>query len=365
MSKIYLDYNATAPLLPEAKQAMTAALELVGNPSSIHGFGREARKQIEQARRAIADAVRCDPTHLTFTSGATESNNWVLQRAPVTRILVSAIEHPSVYDLCENRIAVTHDGVVDITALEKLLQQSDAPTLVSVMWVNNETGVIQPIDDIAALCRKYRALLHVDAVQALGRIPTDLSKTKIDFLSLSAHKIGGPAGCGALICNPDVKLPPLLRGGGQERRTRAGTENLIGIVGFGAAAQALPRYQNYYDALEKWRNALETKIKNAVPQSIIVGQNAPRIGNTLQFITPGLPAEKQLIALDLAGVAVSSGSACSSGSVKPSHVLLNMGYSEADSGCAIRLSMGPHTIESDLEGFFSAWVAISQRTVSR
>ncbi len=365
MPAIYLDYNASAPLLPEVKTALQEGVGLVGNPSSIHSFGREVRKHIEHARRQLAQAIHTDPTHIVFTSGATESNNWVLQRAPVTRILVSAIEHPSVYDLCENRIPVTPDGIVDLIALEKLLQQSDTPTLVCVMWVNNETGVIQPIAEISELCKKYNAWLHVDAVQALGRIPLDLGTIDIDFLSLSAHKIGGPAGCGALVLHPDSPMKKLLHGGGQERRLRAGTENILGILGFGVAAHIALQHQPFYSTLEKRRDALEIKMQQACPQIKIVGQKAPRVGNTLQVITPGVPAETQLIALDLAGIAVSSGSACSSGSVQPSHVLLNMGYSPDDSACALRLSMGPQTTTNDVDAFFSAWVAISQRTASR
>lgn len=367
-SAIYLDYNATAPMLPEVKQAMVAAMEWVGNPSSIHSFGRHVRKEIEQARASIATSVNCDPTHVTFTGGATEANNWVLQGAPVKRILISAIEHPSLYDAGAKNAAiipVTSDGVVDIAALEKLLAQSKEPTLVCVMWVNNETGVIQPIEEIAALCKKHHALLHVDAVQALGRVTIDLQKTPIDFLSLSAHKIGGPSGIGALIYNHEVALNKFMHGGGQERRRRAGTENILGIIGFGMAAQTAMEKQNFYATLAQWREDLEAKIKQAYPDTIIVGERTSRVGNTLQMITPNHAAEKQLIALDLAGIAVSSGSACSSGSIKPSHVLLNMGFAESLASCAIRISMGLSTTKGDLDAFFAAWVANSQRTTSR
>lgn len=363
---IYLDYNATAPLLNEAKKAMQDCFDDMGNPSSIHGFGRAIRKKVEQAREQIAKLVNCDPTHIAFTSGATEANNWVITQAPVQRVLISAIEHPSIIDLAPIQknieiIPVTASGTVDLEALEKMLARENAKTLVSVMWVNNETGVIQPIEEIAALAKKYAALLHTDAVQALGRFEIDFEKMPIDYVSISAHKIGGPAGIGALIYGHDTPLEKFIHGGGQERRRRAGTENTLGIVGFGAAAKFAKENIKRYKELASWRDELESRMEKATPDAIFVGQTSPRVGNTIQVILPGAASEKQLIAFDLAGIGVSSGSACSSGSVKPSHVLSAMGVSEAMAKCAIRISFGLMTQKVELDRFFEAWVANSQR----
>ena len=229
------------------------------------------------------------------------------------------------------------------------------------MWVNNETGVIQPIEEIAALAKEYDALFHTDAVQAAGRIAIDLKKTPIDYLSLSAHKIGGAAGIGALIYSHDTVLNKFIHGGGQEKRRRAGTENAIGIIGFGAAAEYAHKNIKRYDELATWRDGLEQKILDASAGAIIIGKEAPRVGNTIQVILPHATSEKQLIAFDLAGIAVSSGSACSSGSVKPSHVLQAMGITDDLARCAIRISMGFSTQKNELDSFFQAWVANSQR----
>ena len=364
---IYLDYNATTPLLPQVAQKITEAMDIAGNPSSIHTQGRLVRKYIEQARVQIAATLHCDPTHITFTSGATEANNWAVMGSQAKRILISNIEHASLIDLPIKKIVipVTAKGVVDIQALEKILAQDKTPTLVCVMWVNNETGVIQPIEKIAALCEQYHTQLHVDAVQAMGRFPIDLNAIPITSLSISAHKIGGPSGIGALIYGHDVTLEKLIHGGGQERRRRAGTENFLGIVGFGMAAETAQSTPARYQELGEMRNALEERLIAALPDLQIIGRDAPRVGNTMQLIWPHQNAEQQLIALDLARIAVSSGSACSSGSIQPSHVLLAMGIDPALAKCAIRLSMGIGTSQSDLDRFFSVWVANSQRSINR
>ncbi len=363
---IYLDYNATAPLLSNVRKIMTAALDEVGNASSIHGFGRNIRKQVEQAREKVAQLVNTDATNVVFTSGATEANNWVIFGAPVDRILISAIEHSSIIDIAVEKkniqiIPVTRDGVIDLNALEIELQNDTRKTLVSVMWVNNETGVIQPIEQIAELTKKYGALFHTDAVQAAGRVLIDLQKTPIDYLSLSAHKIGGPSGVGALIYGHDTPLQKFIHGGGQEKRRRAGTENTLGIIGFGEAAIAAHANLADFENMATIRDDLESQMLAAVPHAVIAGKNAPRVANTIQVILPGALSEKQLIAFDLVGIAVSSGSACSSGSVKPSHVLLAMGLPEAQARCAIRVSMGLSTQKNQLETFFQTWVVNSQR----
>jgi len=363
---IYLDYNATAPLRLEAAAAMTEFLAMTGNASSIHGFGRAVRRKVEHAREQVAQLVNANPADVVFTSGATEANNAVIFKAPVKQVLYSGIEHPSVTEVARQMpnsvvIPVQNNGVVDLNELEKMLQAEGGKTLVSVMWVNNETGVIQPVMEIAALAKKYGALFHCDAVQALGKLPIDLQQIPIDFLTLSAHKIGGPSGVGALIYAHDTELEKFMHGGGQEKRRRAGTENTIGIVGFGAAAEQAGNEAGSNQKFAQWRDALEAKMQNAIPQVRIVGKDALRVGNTIQIILPGVTAEKQLMALDLAGVAVSSGAACSSGSIRPSSVLLAMGIPEAEASCAIRVSMGFATTQAELELFFETWVVNSQR----
>lgn len=364
---IYLDYNATAPLRPEAAAAMTQFLTTTGNASSIHGYGRAVRRDVERAREQLAQMLNANPADVVFTSGATEANNAVIFKAPVKRVLYSAIEHPSVSEVASQVphslvIPVLSNGVVNVDELEKMLQTEAGTTLVSVMWVNNETGVIQPVEQISALCKKYGALFHCDAVQALGKIQIDLQQTSIDYLTLSGHKIGGPAGVGALVYSHDTVLEKFIHGGGQEKRRRAGTENAIGIIGFGAAAQAVQQQRD--TQLSVWRDALEQKMKAAIPQVQVIGADAPRVGNTIQIILPGVTAEKQLMALDLAGVAVSSGAACSSGSVRPSAVLLAMDIPESRARCAIRISMGFATTRDELDRFFDLWVTNSQRLLS-
>jgi cysteine desulfurase len=370
---IYLDYNATAPLRPVVKEAIRDAMDSVGNPSSIHGAGRAARRLIETARHSLADLIQCDPTFVTFTSGATEANNTVLTQVPVERILVSAIEHPSIWETAEalrgrieiGIIPVTADGRVDLAALETLLAADRRPALVSVMLANNETGVIQPLAEIVAIAKRHGALVHTDAVQALGKMDVIWDELNVDFLSLSAHKMGGPAGVGTLVYNHDQPILRLQTGGGQERRRRAGTENLIGIAGFGAACTGAACQgvadQTPVAQLAVWHQTMEQAMVKAQPKAIIFGATAPRLGNVTQIALPGVTADKQLMALDLAGFAVSSGSACSSGSIKPSHVLQAMGVADDLAKCAIRVSSGWATTEDELKAFTQAWIAMADR----
>lgn len=363
---VYLDYNATAPLRTEAVAAMQAAFEMTGNPSSVHQFGRNVRKQVETAREQIAALVDADPLHVVFTSGATEANNWIIRQLNVTRVLVAATEHPSVLDATAQTndhfvLSVLSNGLIDLSVLEQELSRATAPVLVSIAMANNETGIIQPMQDIIALCRKYKAFVYSDVVQGAGRIPLSMREMDLDAISLSAHKLGGPSGVGALIVRPDLPLGKLLHGGGQERRLRAGTENTIGIIGFGAAAKAAQQDRDLYARLQTWRDEMEAKMLQAAPQAIIVGKDMLRLGNTTQIILPGMKSETQLMALDLAGIAVSSGSACSSGSVRPSHVLLGMGIAPELATCALRISTGWKTTKDELDRFFAAWVANVQR----
>jgi len=373
--RAYLDWNATALLRPQAKAAVMAALERCGNPSSVHGEGRAARRLVEEAREQVARLAGADPADVVFTSGGTEANALALtpfaaragDKAPLERLLASAIEHPSVRAGGRfpaggmSEIPVTAQGVVDLAALKTMLAKGGR-ALVSIMLANNETGVIQPVREAAGIVHEAGGLLHVDAVQGPGRMPLDMMGLGADLLTLSAHKLGGPKGAGALVRAPGIHIAePLIRGGGQERGARAGTENVAGISGFGAAANAaLASLDADIACMRAMRDALERGLKNTTPQAVIFGAEAARLPNTTLFAIPGVKAETAVIAFDLDGVAVSSGAACSSGKVQPSHVLAAMGVNRALSDGAIRLSLGPATTESDIEMFLNAWNKLSK-----
>jgi len=360
---VYLDYNATAPLRPEAASAMMSALELCGNASSVHRFGRLARRAVEDAREAVAAAVGATAADIVFTSGGTEANNLAL-RGTDRPVFISAVEHDSVRAARDDAgiIRVDRDGLVDLHHLEELLAAADAPVLVSVMLANNETGVVQPIAEVVTLARRYGALVHCDAVQALGKIPFSFAALDVDMMTLSAHKLGGPQGIGALIVRDGVDIAPLLRGGGQERSRRAGTENIAGIAGFGAAAALTGQAVAGAPALEAVRDGIETRIKAAVPDAVIYGADAPRLANTSCIGLPGVSNEVQVMALDLAGVAISAGAACSSGKLTPSHVLQAMGAAAA-AASAIRVSLGWQTSTADCDRFVEVWTALANRRV--
>jgi cysteine desulfurase len=356
--RTYLDWNATAPLRPAAREAMLAALALFGNPSSVHAEGREARRAVTTARRQVAALVGADPRNVIFTSGGTEANVLALAPGACSRLIVSAVEHPSVLAggrfAAVEQLAVTSDGVIDLAALELSLR-GGARALVSVMAANNETGVIQPIAAVADLVHRHGGLLHVDAVQAAGRIALDMADLDADLLTLSAHKIGGPKGAGALVRhNDDVGVVPLITGGGQELRFRAGTENLAAIAGFGAAAAAVNLVAEREHMLAL-RERLEAGLRVITPDAVIFGSAVERLPNTTLVAVPGGKAETLVIACDLAGVAVSSGSACSSGKVAASHVLAAMGVVPELARGALRLSTGPTTTESDIETMLNVW----------
>jgi cysteine desulfurase len=356
----YLDWNATAPLRPEAAAAMVEALALCGNPSSVHRSGRAARQRVEAAREAVAALVGAPADGVTFTSGGTEANHLALLGSGRTRVLVSAVEHSSVLQAVPEaeRIPVDGNGIVDLAALTALLDADPRPALVSVMLANNETGVIQPVRQIADVAHAAGALFHCDAVQAAGKIAATLAETGADFLTLSAHKIGGPTGIGALI-STGVEPAPLIRGGGQERNRRAGTENLPGIAGFAAAARGADPVQ--YERVRELRDRLETALSDAV----IIGAAVPRLPNTSSIAMPGVPAETQIIAFDLDGVMLSAGAACSSGKVGPSHVLAAMGVPPGIADGTIRVSLGWSTGEADIDRFIAAWMALHRRTGRR
>jgi cysteine desulfurase len=366
--RVYLDWNATTPLRPEAREAMAAAWDLPGNPSSVHAEGRKARRLVEDARAAVAGAVGAVPRNVVFTSGGTEANAlaltpWLRLKSgpPVQRLVVSAIEHASV--LAGGRfpaeaiaaVGVSGSGLLHLDPLREALA-AGPPALVSVMLANNETGAVQPIAEVAEIVHAAGGVLHVDAIQGLGKISFDISALNADLVTVSAHKIGGPKGVGALVWAEGIQgLEPLLRGGGQERGHRAGTENVAGIAGFSAAVRAA------MDALEKdairfesLRNRLETGLRQT-PGVLIFSQDVRRLSNTTLFTVPGLRAETAVIGFDLAGIAVSSGSACSSGKVQPSHVLEAMGFGRELAQGAVRLSLGWSTCEADIDRCLEAW----------
>jgi cysteine desulfurase len=366
--RVYLDWNATTPLRREAREAMAAAWDLAGNPSSVHAEGRQARKLVEEARTAIADAIGAQARNVVFTSGGTEANALALtpglRRAsgsPAGRLLVSAIEHASV--LAGGRFAadaigsigVTRAGVLDLARLRAMLE-SGPPALVSVMLANNETGALQPVAEAAALVHAAGGVLHVDAIQAFGKWPFGIDTLNADLLTLSAHKVGGPKGVGALIAAEGVfGLEPLLRGGGQELGRRAGTENVAGIAGFGSAVKAAAvALQAGCGRLEGQRHRLEHGLRETAGM-IVFSDEVPRLPNTTLFTVPGLRAETAVIGFDLAGIAVSSGSACSSGKVQPSHVLAAMGAGPELAKGAVRLSLGWSTSDADIDRCLEAW----------
>ncbi len=361
----YLDYNASAPIRPQAAAAVAHALTLVGNASSVHGFGRRARACLEDAREAVATLVKAPPSAVVFTSGGTEANNLALRGlAQGRRVLVSAGEHPSVLEAVDGaaQVPLGLDGTIDLARLAEMLAGDPQPALISVMLANNETGVIQPLDAVVALARQHGALVHCDAVQAMGKIAVDMTDLGVDALSVSAHKIGGSQGVGALIAAESLALaPPLLRGGGQERRRRAGTENLPGIAGFGAAAALAATELDDAPRIASLRDDLEQRLRGLAPEVSVIGGKAPRLPNTSCVAVPGLTAETLVMGLDLAGVAVSAGSACSSGKVAPSHVLRAMGLGEAEAAAAIRISLGWASAPADVDHFIEAWGEIYTR----
>jgi cysteine desulfurase len=378
--RIYLDWNATAPLRPQARAAAAGALAACGNPSSVHAEGRAVRRLIEEARESVAALVGAEPRNVVFTSGGTEANMMALspfletapQAEPRDRLVMSAIEHPSVLaGGCFPReaietVPVTADGRLDLAALERQLAALAARgrrrPLVSVMLANNETGVVQPVAQAAALAHAAGGLCHVDAIQGAGRISCNINELEADLLTLSGHKIGAPKGVGAVI-KRDQGLhfaDPLIKGGGQERGARAGTENVAGIVGFGAAACAARRALAEEGArMTALRDRLEAGLKARMPEAVVFGAGAERLPNTTLFAVPGIKAETAVIALDLDGIAVSSGAACSSGKVQPSHVLAAMGAAAPLAQGAIRVSLGPATAESEVDRFLDAWIRLS------
>jgi cysteine desulfurase len=377
-TRVYLDWNATTPLRPQARAAMLAAFDASGNPSSIHAEGRTARRMVEDARAHVAALTGAKPANVTFTSGGTEANALALSpewgiagQAGFGRLLISAVEHPSVRAAgrfpadAVDILPVDQNGALDLDAAQVQIAACAARgerVFVSVMAANNETGVVQPIRELAQAVHEKGGLLHVDAVQAAGKISININKLECDLLSISAHKIGGPKGVGALIRRDDALhlADPIVKGGGQERGLRGGTENVIGIAGFGAAAAAAhAALASEGSRLAGLRDAMEAELRAATPGIVIFGAGAERLPNTMLAALPGMKAETAVIAFDLEGVALSSGSACSSGKVQASHVLASMGVPDDLARGSLRVSLGWETSESHVKSFIATWIKLA------
>ncbi len=367
---IYLDYNATSPLLPEVADAVPRWLEIYGNPSSVHHLGRRARSLMEGARESVAKLANANAQDIVFTSGGTEANALALRSLKALArggpIIGSSIEHPSVLAHADgnNLIPVDVNGQIDLEALEKILKAVGGPAVVATMLANNETGVVQPIEKVREIARHYGAFVHCDAIQGPGRLPIDIVSLDVDCLSLSAHKIGGLKGAGALVLQSGLHLGADMIGGGQERRRRGGTENVIGIAAFGIAASHTQDNSAEISRIAQLRDELESEIIKNVSGAEIFGQNVERLCNTICVSIPDVTSETQLMRLDLDGIAVSAGSACSSGKVEPSHVLLAMGVSPQKAKCAIRISLGRATAEADVKRFLESWLPMAMNSAA-
>ena len=375
--RIYFDFNATAPVLPEAAEAVSRVLtSTFGNPSSVHTFGQQAKAELDRARQAVAALIDADPVEVVFTAGGTEADNLAVRGVLLTleavgrrHIITTGIEHEAVLNTAkafERRgwtityLPVGKSGVVSADALREAIQPDTA--LVSVMHANNEIGTIQPIAELAAIARNHRVLFHTDAVQSAGKIPVSVKNLGVDLLSLAGHKFGGPKGTGALWIRRGVRLTPYLTGGKQERNRRAGTENVPALAGFGvAAAVAKAKVDSGLDEMARLRDRLERTILDTVPGTEVNGDPSRRVPNTTNISFDGTEAESLLIALDLEGVAVSTGSACSSGSLEPSHVLRAMGASDARGRNSLRFSLGPTSTEADVDFVAAALPRLVQR----
>lgn len=353
MSRVYLDHNATAPLREEARAAMISAMDVVGNPSSVHSEGRAAKAIVETARSQVAELVGCAPNEVVFTSGATEAASLACVGH---KLVCSDIEHDAVHVHQEEALKADTNG--EVAAFDAV-----DGSLLAVQGANSETGVLQNNFRWSQVAWASRAMVLTDAVQLAGKVRFSLADLGSDYLMLSAHKLGGPKGVGALCLRLGVEVTAAIRGGGQEMGRRSGTENVIGIAGFGAAAKAAKRDldNGVWERVEKLRDILEQTIESAAIHTTLVGKSAPRLPNTSCLVTPGWKGETQVIQMDLAGFAVSSGSACSSGKVKSSRVLKAMGFDELASGSAIRVSLGPDTTEENVLSFAEAWLKAEKR----
>lgn len=367
---VYLDYNASGLVRPEVQDVIAKALADNGNPSAVHAAGRRARARIEAARAQVAELVGADPTAVIFSSGGTESNAQAIVSAlnvGCDRLIVGATEHPCVAEAATASgapvevLPVDANGVVDLDVLELLLANG-GPAVVAIHHANNESGVIQPVVEAAALVRRAGGWLHVDAIQSAGKIAVDMRTLDADSLTLSAHKLGGPQGVGALVLKPGREAVRILHGAGQERGLRAGTENVPGIAGFGTAADCAARDLYLASEHKAWRDAAEAMVRAA--GATIIGGTVQRLPNTLFMAVEGWDSPQQLITLDLQGVMVSAGSACSSGKTKPSKAISAMGLHHLATG-GVRVSGGWNTVESDWDRFAEAWIAAYEKHLAR
>lgn len=360
----YLDHNASSPMRPQVVDAMTEAMLQAGNASSVHAFGRRHLHYVENARAEVAALAGVQTHQVVFTSGGTEANNLALRASTRAPVFVSAVEHDSILNADEDavRLPVDTDGVIDLMKLEEALPSSGA--LVSIMLANNETGIVQPVGEIVKIAGAAGAIVHTDAVQAAGRIKFDVPSLGVAMASLSAHKLGGPQGVGALVLGAGFSVLAQIRGGGQERGRRAGTENTAGIVGFGVAARLAQQNLDGTGAIADLRNSMESQLHDAIPEAVVFGDRVERLPNTSCFAVPGLQSEIQIMALDLAGLAVSAGSACSSGKVTVSHVLQAMGVTTALAECAIRVSFGLENTQDDVVRLIAALSSLKDRKYS-
>lgn len=360
---VYADYNATAPISENVKKSIfEVLLKQTLNPSSLHKRGQEARKILQDARDNVRGAIGVSSDkEIVFTSGATEANNLVMRGIAGYLHVISAIEHPSILNSACNPyiIPVNQEGIVDFLELEKILSELKGnKAIVSVMMANNETGVIQPIEEIAEIAHKFGAICHTDTAQSVGKIKVNMEDLGVDLLTLSAHKFGGVAGSGVLIFNKELAIEPIIIGGGQEKGFRGGTENIVAIAGLSAALQNIPDLLSKMDEVKELRDQLECELLNLVSDIRIFGKNSKRLPNTSFIYMPGVKSDVQLMHFDLNYIAVSNGSACSSGKVEPSHVLLAMGATKEQAECSIRISIGPETKPQDIKKIVDCWYNI-------
>ncbi|WP_338406270.1 MULTISPECIES: cysteine desulfurase family protein [unclassified Wolbachia] len=360
---VYADYNATAPISENVKKSIfEVLLKQTLNPSSLHKRGQEARKILQDARDNVRGAIGVlSDKEIVFTSGATEANNLVMRGIAGYLHIISAIEHPSILNSACNPyiIPVNQEGIVDFLELEKILSELKGnKAIVSVMMANNETGVIQPIEEIAEIVHKFGAICHTDTAQSVGKIKVNMEDLGVDLLTLSAHKFGGVAGSGVLIFNKELAIEPIIIGGGQEKGFRGGTENIVAIAGLSAALQNIPDLLSKMDEVKELRDQLECELLNLASDIRIFGKSSKRLPNTSFIYMPGVKSDVQLMHFDLNHIAVSNGSACSSGKVEPSHVLLAMGATKEQAECSIRISIGPETKPQDIKKIVDCWYNI-------
>ena len=367
---IYLDYNATAPMRAEVIALMGEIMATVGNASSVHGPGRKARERVDTARQQVADLVAAPAKNVIFTGSGTEADNLALRGFQPRHLIVSGVEHGAVLapalllDAHATIVDVDAHGRMDLDSLKAALADSDGPALVSLMLANNETGVLEPIAEAAEIAHAHDALIHCDGIQGAGKIAVDINELGIDLLSLSAHKFGGPQGVGALVMREERMVLAQMVGGGQEMGRRSGTENVAGIAGFGAAARLAKDDLSEFAELAGLRDDMEARLAKIAPARRVIGGDVARVPNTSCLTMPGVRSDTQVMALDLAGIAVSAGSACSSGKVAASHVLEAMGMELDEAMTAIRISMGGATTRDEIDQFIAAWSEIYRRNSS-